>query len=173
MSDMADLLKQEREKNPKEPRHFVSKPPYPIELLNQPYSEKYIVPTFSCFDGRKGSVLVHISKFIDLRGAYAGNGDLCLREFSKSLDDKAQIWYTTLPPGSVKTWEDMVELFCGKYFQAKEKITLVNLHTTKQASREDLLHYIHRFHDISLDCYANFEEGELVGVCVDNMLPEF
>ena len=89
MSNVADLLKQEREKNPKEPRHFVRKPPYPIELLNQPYSEKYIVPTFSCFDGRKGSVLVHISKFIDLMGAYAGNGDLCLREFSKSLDDKA------------------------------------------------------------------------------------
>jgi hypothetical protein len=24
-----------------------------------------------------------------------------------------------------------------------------------------------------LDCYANYEEGELVGVCIDNMLPEF
>jgi hypothetical protein len=37
------------------------------------------VPTFSRFDGRKGSALVHISKFIDSMGAYAGNGDLCLR----------------------------------------------------------------------------------------------
>jgi hypothetical protein len=116
---------------------------------------------------------VHISKFIDSMGAYAGNGDLCLREFSKSLDDRAYIWYTTLPPESVKTWEDMDELFCGKHFQAKEKITLVNLHTTKQVSGEDLLHYIHRFRDISLDCYANYEESELVGVCIDSMLPEF
>jgi hypothetical protein len=33
MSDVADLLKQEREKNPKEPRHFVKRPPYPTELL--------------------------------------------------------------------------------------------------------------------------------------------
>jgi hypothetical protein len=173
MSDVADLLKQEREKNAKEPRHFVRKALYPVELLNQPYPEKYVVPTFSHFDGRKGSALVHISKFIDSMGAYAGNGDLCLREFSKSLDDRAYIWYTTLPPGSVKTWEDMVELFCGKYFQVEEKITLVNLHTTKQASGEYLLHYIHRFHDISLDCYANYEEGELVGVYIDNMLPEF
>uniref|UniRef100_A0A2N9H7Y4 RNA-directed DNA polymerase n=1 Tax=Fagus sylvatica TaxID=28930 RepID=A0A2N9H7Y4_FAGSY len=86
------------------------------------------------------SALVHISKFIDSMGAYAGNGDLCLREFSKSLDDRAYTWYTTLPPGSVKVWEDMVELFCGKYFQAEEKITLVNLHTTKQTNGEDLLH---------------------------------
>uniref|UniRef100_A0A2N9IF38 Retrotransposon gag domain-containing protein n=1 Tax=Fagus sylvatica TaxID=28930 RepID=A0A2N9IF38_FAGSY len=102
----ADLVKQEREKNPKEPRHFVRRPPYPTELLKQPYLEKYIVPTFSRFDDRKGSALVHISK--------------------------AYTWYTTLPPGSIKTWEDMVELFCGKYFQAEEKITLVNLHITKQ-----------------------------------------
>ena len=106
-------------------------------------------------------------------GAYADNGDLCLREFSKSLDDRAYTWYTTLPPGSVKVWEDMVELFCRKYFQAKEKMTLVNLHTTKQANGKDLLRYIHRFRDISLDCYANYEEGELVGVYIDNMLPEF
>ena len=35
------------------------------------------------------------------------------------------------------------------------------------------MHYIHHFHDISLDCYANYEEGELVEVCIDNMLPEF
>uniref|UniRef100_A0A2N9IE29 Integrase catalytic domain-containing protein n=1 Tax=Fagus sylvatica TaxID=28930 RepID=A0A2N9IE29_FAGSY len=163
MSNVANLLKQEREKNPKEPRLFAKKPPYPTELLKQPFPEKYIVPTFSRFDGRKGSALVHISKFIDSMGAYTGNGDLCLREFSKSLDDKAYTWYTTLPPRSVKVWEDMVELFCGKYFQAEEKITLVNLHTTKQASGEDLLRYIHRFRDISLDCYANYKEGELVG----------
>jgi hypothetical protein len=64
-----------------------------------------------------------------------------------------------LPPGSVKTWEDMVGLFCGKYFQAEEKITLVDLQTTKQISGEDLLHYIHRFCDISLDIYANYEKG--------------
>uniref|UniRef100_A0A2N9EQZ9 Uncharacterized protein n=1 Tax=Fagus sylvatica TaxID=28930 RepID=A0A2N9EQZ9_FAGSY len=43
------------------------------------------------------SALVHISKFVDSMGAYAGNGDLCLREFSKSLDDRAYTWYTTLP----------------------------------------------------------------------------
>ena len=131
------------------------------------------MPTFSLFDGCNGSTLVHISKFIDSMGAYVGNGDLCLREFSKSLDDRAYTWYTILPLRSVKMWEDMVELFYGKYFQAEEKITLVNLHSTKQASGEDLLHYIHRFRDISLDYYANYEKSELVRVCIDNMLPEF
>ena len=141
MFDVVDLLKQEREKNPKKLRHFIRKPPYPTELLNQPYPEKYIVPTFSRFDGRKGSALVHISKFINSMGAYASNGDLCLREFSKPLDDRAYTWYTTLPPGSVKTWEDMVDLWKifssgGKdcscqppYYKASKQGRLAALHT--------------------------------------------
>ena len=54
MFDVADLLKQEREKPAKELRHFVRKPPYPIELLKEPYLEKYDTPTFALFDGRKG-----------------------------------------------------------------------------------------------------------------------
>jgi hypothetical protein len=116
---------------------------------------------------------VHVSKFIDSMGPYAGDGDLCIREFSKSLDDRAYTWYTTLRPGSVRSWDDMVEMFCEKYFQAEEKVTLVNLHGTKQGNGEDLLKYIHRFHDMSLDCYANYEESEIVGICIDNMSPEF
>jgi hypothetical protein len=173
LSEVAELLQQEREKILKEPRQFVKKPPYPAELLKQPYPDKYVTPTFSRFDGRKGSALVHVSKFLDSMGPYAGNGDLCLREFSKSLDDRAYTWYTTLSPGSVRSWDDMVEMFCGKYFQAEEKVTLVNLHGTKQGNGEDLLKYIHRFHDMALDCYANYEESELIGICINNMTPEF
>uniref|UniRef100_A0A2N9EE51 Integrase catalytic domain-containing protein n=1 Tax=Fagus sylvatica TaxID=28930 RepID=A0A2N9EE51_FAGSY len=103
MSDVADLLKQERERPPKEPRHFVRRPPYPIELLKEPYPEKYDTPVFALFDGRKGSAMEHISKFLDSMGPFAAHGDLCLREFSKSLVDRA---YTC------------------KYFHVEEKITL-------------------------------------------------
>uniref|UniRef100_A0A2N9FNQ7 Integrase catalytic domain-containing protein n=1 Tax=Fagus sylvatica TaxID=28930 RepID=A0A2N9FNQ7_FAGSY len=133
MSDVADLLKQERER-PKEPRHFVRKPPYPKELLKESYPEKYDTPnSLSLTVGR----------------------------------------YAMLPEGSIRDWEDMVESFCSKYFHVEEKITLLNLHSTKQLPGEDLLKYIHRFRDISLDCHVKYEESELVEVCIDNMLPEF
>uniref|UniRef100_A0A2N9FRR4 Integrase catalytic domain-containing protein n=1 Tax=Fagus sylvatica TaxID=28930 RepID=A0A2N9FRR4_FAGSY len=155
------------------PRHFVRKPPYPKELLKEPYPEKYDTPNFSLFDGRKGSAVEHISKFLDSMGPFAGNGGLCLREFSKSLVDRAYTWYAMLPEGSIRDWEDMVESFCSKYFHVEEKITLLNLHSTKQLPGEDLLKYIHRFRDISLDCHVKYEESELVEVCIDNMLPEF
>uniref|UniRef100_A0A2N9FK63 Reverse transcriptase n=1 Tax=Fagus sylvatica TaxID=28930 RepID=A0A2N9FK63_FAGSY len=162
MSDVADLLRQERERPPKEPRHFVRRPPYPIELLKEPYPEKYDTPVFALFDGRKGSAMEHISKFLDSMGPFAAHGDLCLREFSKSLVDRAYTWYTVLPAGSIRTWEDMVESFCSKYFHVEEKITLVNLHSTKQQIGEDLVKYIHRFRDVSLDCHVKYQEGELV-----------
>jgi hypothetical protein len=131
MSDATYLLKQERERPLKEPRHFVRKPSYPIELLKEHYSEKYDTPTFALFDGRKGSVMEHINKFLDSMGPFVAYGELCLLEFSKSLVDRAYTWYTVLPTGSIKTWEDMVDSFCSKYFHAEEKITLVNLHGTK------------------------------------------
>jgi hypothetical protein len=173
MFDVADLLKQERERLPKEPRHFVRRPPYPIELLKEPYPEKYDTPTFALFDGRKRSVMEHISKFLDSIGPFAAHGNLCLQELSKSLVDRAYTWYTVPPAGSIRTWEDMVESFCSKYFHVEEKITLVNLHSTKQQTGEDLVKYIHRFRDVSLDCHVKYQEGELVEVCIDNMLPEF
>ena len=85
MSDVADLLKQEKERPPKELRYFVRKPSYPIELLKKPYPEKYDTPIFALFDGRKESALEHISKFLDSIGPFAVNSELCLLEFSKSL----------------------------------------------------------------------------------------
>ena len=78
-------------------------------------------------------------------GPFAGNGDLCMRKFSKSLNDRAYTWYFTLQPGSIATWDDMVESFCSKYFHREEKVTILTLHNTKQKSFEGLLEYIRRF----------------------------
>uniref|UniRef100_A0A2N9J549 Reverse transcriptase domain-containing protein n=1 Tax=Fagus sylvatica TaxID=28930 RepID=A0A2N9J549_FAGSY len=132
------------------------------QLKEEPYLEKYDTPTFALFDGRNGSAMEHISKFLDSMGPFAARGDLCLREFSKSMVDRAYTWYMVLPAGSIRTWEDMVESFCSKYFHVEEKITLVNLHGTKQQIEEDLVKYIHRFRDVSLDCHVKYQEGELV-----------
>ena len=52
----------------------------------------------------------HVSRFIHTMGPYAGDKELCLREFSKFLVDKAYTWYTTLRPDSIKTWDEMITL---------------------------------------------------------------
>ena len=96
LSYLTTLLERKRLNQPKEPRHFVRRPPYPAELLSKPYPEKYETLTFSLYDGRKGNAIEHVNKFLDSMGPFAGNGDLCLREFSKSLTDRAYTWYSTL-----------------------------------------------------------------------------
>jgi hypothetical protein len=172
LSDVAALIEKEREKLPKETRHFFRRPPYPLELLNKPYPKNYEIPTFSLFDGRKGSALEHVSKFLDAMGPYVGDSNLCLREFSKLLTDRAYTWYATLQPASVKTW-DMVEIFCGKFFRVKERVTLHTLHSVKQEVGEGLLDFIKQFQNLALDCYVNHEERELIEICINNMLPNY
>ena len=73
-----------------------------------------------------------MSKFIDTLGPYAVDKDLCFQEFSKSLCNNAYTWYINLKLGSIPTWDDMVDVFCTKYFHGEETVTLATLQATKQ-----------------------------------------
>ena len=77
MVDVAALLKQEKAKAPKE-RFYSRKPPYPLRILSKLYPDRYELRTFAQYDGKKGSVIKHMSKFIDTLGPYAADEDLCL-----------------------------------------------------------------------------------------------
>jgi len=114
-----------------------------------------------------------VSKFINTLSPYAVDEDLCLREFSKSLCDQAYTWYTSLKPRSIPTWDDMVDVFCTKYFHGKETIMLVTLQGIKQRSCKNLMEYIKRFRDIALDFYGHYEEKTLVELCMGKMIMEY
>ena len=101
--DLTSLLEREKGRQRKEPMRYIRKPPYPAVLLSKPYPEKYETPTFALYDWRKGNAMEHISKFMDSIGPFAADGELCLREFSKSLTDRAYTWYSTLQPNSIPT----------------------------------------------------------------------
>ena len=88
MAEVAALLEQERARMPKE-RFYTRRPPYPLKVLSKSYPERYEPRPFAQYDGRKGSAVEHMSKFIDTLGPYAVDENLCLWEFSKSLCDRA------------------------------------------------------------------------------------
>ena len=81
MAEVAALLEQERARTPKE-RFYARRPLYPLRVLSKPYPERYEPRAFAQYDGRKGSAIEHINKFINTLGPYAADKDLCLREFS-------------------------------------------------------------------------------------------
>ena len=140
-------LEQERAKAPKE-RFYVWRSSYSLRILSKPYPEIYEPRTF--VDGRRGSTVEHVSKFIDTLGPYATDEDLCLREFSKSLCDRAYTWYTSLKPESIPTWDDIVDVFCTKYFHREETVTLATLQGTKQKNGEDLMGKIKAFCNVRI-----------------------
>ena len=90
-----------------------------MRILGKPYLERYELRTFTQYDGRRGSAIEYVNKFINTLGPYVANKDLCLREFSKSLCDRAYTLYTDLKLGSILTWDDMVDVFCTEYFRGE------------------------------------------------------
>jgi len=114
-----------------------------------------------------------MSKFVDTLGPYATDEDLCLREFSKSLCNRAYTSYMGLKLVSIPTWDDMVDVFYSKYFHGEETVTLATLQSTKQRNGEHLMKYIRRFRDIALDCYDHYEEKMLVEMCMGDMIMEY
>ena len=161
MAEVATFLKQEWARAPKE-RFYARRRPYPLRILCKPYPERYEPRVFAQYDGRKGSGVEHVSKYIDTFGHYATNEDLCLWEFSKSLCGHAYTWYIGLKLRSIPTLDDIVDVFCTKYFHREETVTLATLQVTKQRSGKDLMEYIKRFKDIAFDCYDHCEEKTLV-----------
>ena len=76
MAKVAALLEQESVKVPKE-RFYARRPPYLLRIVNKSYPERYEPRTFAQYDGRRGSVVKHVSKFIETLDLYIANKDLC------------------------------------------------------------------------------------------------
>ena len=78
-----------------------------------------------------------------------------------------------MKPGLIPTWDDMVDIFCTKYFHGEETVMLATLQATKQRDDKDLMEYINRFRDIAFDCYDHCEEKTLVEICMGNIIMEY
>ena len=67
----------------------------------------------------------------------------------------------------------MIERFCAKYYLSEDKVTFQSLPMVRQRLGEDPIQFIKRFEDVSLDCYGDYEEKELVETCISNMLFDY
>ncbi|KAJ1410973.1 Retrotransposon gag domain [Sesbania bispinosa] len=70
--------------------------------------------------------------FLDDLGVYRSNKSFRLKEFSKSLSGRAFTWYAKLKPYSIKTWEDLVMEFCGKFLEEEGEVHIMDLGRVKQ-----------------------------------------
>ena len=66
-----------------------------------------------------------------------------------------------------------MERFCAKYYPGEDKVTFQSLQMVRQRPGKDPVQFIKRFENISLDCYGDHEEKELVETCISNMLFDY
>ena len=78
-----------------------------------------------------------------------------------------------MKPGSIPTWDDMVDVFYTKYFHGEETVMLATWQGTKQKNGENLMKYIKRFRDIAPNCQDHYKEKTLVEMCMGNMIMEY
>ena len=67
----------------------------------------------------------------------------------------------------------MMERFCAKYYLGEDKVTFQSHQMVKQRLGEDLVQFIKRFEDVSLVCYGDHEEKELIETSISNMLFDY
>ena len=99
--------------------------------------------------------------------------DLKLKEFSKSLTEKAYTWYVNLQPGLVNSWASMCKMFLEKFFSTQERVTLTDVGHIQQKPREDLMEYIERCREPSLDIQDMCDEKKLVKICIQGMFTKY
>ena len=115
------------------------------------------------FDGRKGNPREHIVSYIDEN----------LREFSKSLTDKAYSWFVNLPANSIKDWDELVNAFCTKFFIATPKVEIADLSKDPQRKDESPFNYVARLKERALDCKDVISETSLVGIYVSGLQSKY
>ncbi|XP_010247770.1 PREDICTED: uncharacterized protein LOC104590728 [Nelumbo nucifera] len=73
--------------------------------------------------------------------------------FSFTLRDKAKDWLYILPPGSIRTWDEMNRVFLDKYFPASRAANIrKEICGIRQSSDETLYEYWERFKQLCASC---------------------
>lgn len=110
----------------------------------------------------------HEVRVLDSMGANAHDVDLCIREFSKFLIDRACTCYVNLKPGSMHNWEHLVSLLKQKFFSIGAELRRMRWHP-----RENQDIYVRRFHENALDCYDQVAKQMLVDIHLHSMMEEY
>ncbi|KAJ4718833.1 DNA-directed DNA polymerase [Melia azedarach] len=108
----------------------------------------------------------HIANFLEICDTFRHNGvsddAVKLRLFPFSLRDKAKSWLSSLPPGTITTWDDLAQKFLAKFFPpAKTTKLRNNIATFTQFDGESLYEAWER---TLVDAVAG---GALIGKSID------
>jgi len=70
-------------------------------------------------------------------------------------------WFTTLPPHSIFSWNQLKKAFHEQFYMGQSKINLKELASVHQKTHESIDDYLNRFRLLKARCFTSVPEHEL------------
>ena len=148
--DLDKLLKTELGQHGVSPsRSHLYQRPYSDTFDLVPYPTSWRVPDFIKFSGDDNKLTwEHISQYVAQLGEDSSCNALRVRLFSLSLSGTTFSWFSSLPPNSVRLWNELEQKFHDHFYSGKNKAKLTYLTSVKQGIGESISDYFKRFKEI-------------------------
>ena len=173
MDRMADMMKNQFGLKPKAQAHTY-RSPYPEWYNSVALPPRVKVPTdFIKFSGLDDtSTVEHISRYLIQLGEASTDNAWRIRYFPLSLTGPAFTWFSSLPPNSIGTWEDLEQKFHSYFYTGTNEKKLVDLVSLKQRVNETPLEFLRRFRETKSLCYSlQLPDDQLPGMVISGMQP--
>ncbi|XP_035838066.1 uncharacterized protein LOC118485744 [Helianthus annuus] len=152
----------------------------PVGNNNRPFEVRpqYLGHLPEFYGKRTEEPYLHIASFDSICQTIGVPGftkdEVKLMLFQFTLKDKARQWFTTLPPGSIYTWQEMQLLFLEEYYtmnrtsEARDAIRAFQQH-----SGEPFHEAFTRFKELLRKClHHEIQTWELIKAFYDGLLPD-
>ena len=99
----------------------------------------------------------HLTRFLEYCSTFKMNGVQleAIRPilFLFSLMNRAKRWFTSLPPNSINTWQELYNTFFNKYFPPTKVLKIRNeINSFYQREDDSFYNYWDRFKDLQRQC---------------------
>jgi len=85
-----------------------------------------------------------------------------MKYFPSSLTKNAFMWFTTLPPHSIFSWNQLEKASHEQFYMGQSKISLKELASVRRRTHESIDNYLNRFRLLKARCFTIVPEHELV-----------
>jgi len=122
--------------------------PFTEEILREPIPAGYVFPKMGTFVGKQDPG-VHLKNFRTQMLICGGSEATKCKMFAGTLVGTMLDWFSSLPEGSVMSFEVFTRLFMAHFSANKVKpLGLADLFKLKQAKKESIKQFLCRFSDL-------------------------
>ena len=152
-------------------RNWLYQRPYPDAYDLVPYPMEWRIPDFIKFSGDNNrSTWEHISQYVAQLSEASSSNSLRVRLFSLSLTRTVFSWFSTLPPNSVRSWNELEQKFHDHFYSGDNEAKLTDLTSVKQTRDESVSDYFKRFKEVKNRCFnLSISDKDLVDVALNGL----